>query len=86
MGKFEDTEYLQMLKVEAEIGKAEDKAAEVDSKRADIIDYITRQISAIEHLDMQKKIPQIKELCEAGILKITKLANDKKQSFTGEQK
>ncbi len=103
MGKFEDTEYLQMLKVEAEIGKAEDKAAEVDSKRADIIDYITRQISAIEtaraanevnafakssirHLDMQKKIPQIKELCETGILKITKLANDKKQSFTGDQK
>lgn len=103
MGKFEDSEYLEMLKVENEIEKAEDKAAEIELKRKETVDYVTRNCEAIEssvnvnevnalakssirHLEMQKKLPSIKDLCEAGVLKITKLANEKKQSITGDKK
>lgn len=89
MGKFDDQEYVAQLKTEQEIEKAENRDAEIQQKRQDTIDYVsrhaesikssknaheTKQIAkaAIRHLEMQKQIPSIKDICERGVASIAR--------------
>jgi len=102
MGKFEDQEYLQQLQAEAQIEKAEDKAAEIDAKRAEAVSYVNRNIDAIErassasevngiakislrHLEAQKAIQCLSDICAAGVTKIARLAAERKTQLEKKQ-
>jgi hypothetical protein len=47
MGEFDDHNYLEQVKVESAIRKAEDKEAEIISRRDDLTDYVKRHLDLI---------------------------------------
>lgn len=99
MGLFDDAEYINQLKTEEAIAKAEDKDAEIAAKRKEASDYVLRHISTIEsaktaneikgiakaallHLDRQKIIPAISDICKKGISKISIEAEKRLQEIS----
>lgn len=48
-GMFEDEGYLQQLKIESEIDKAEDRDAEITEKRNETIEYIKGILESIKN-------------------------------------
>jgi hypothetical protein len=48
MGEFDDMNYLEQVKVESAIKKAEDKEAEIISRRDDLRAYVTRHLDVIQ--------------------------------------
>ena len=48
MGKFEDREYVDQLNIEAQLAKQEERASKDESKKAEIAEYVTGKLSAIE--------------------------------------
>lgn len=93
-GMFDDKEYLEQLKTEAAIEKAENRDEEIEIKRFEAIDYVTRNIEAIKnatsiseikglskvslrHLERQKLIKEIADICERGIVSIARAAEEK---------
>lgn len=94
-GMFDDKEYLEQLKTESAIEKAENRDEEIEIKRKEVIDYVKRNLEAIEaantvsevngvakvslrHLDRQKAINEIQDVCERGLRSIAEAAESKK--------
>lgn len=47
-GMFEDAAYLNQLKIESEIEKAEDKESEINDKRKEAADFVTKNLESIK--------------------------------------
>ena len=95
MGLFDNTDYVNQLKTESEIDRAEDREAEIVNKRKDMGEYLAAQFATIEasksfrevsainkalirHLERQKAIPAIADICAAGLIKLARLVESKK--------
>jgi len=48
LGEFDNQDYVEMARVETSIQKAEDKEAEIITRREELIDYIKRNLDTIE--------------------------------------
>jgi len=55
-GMFDDKEYIAQLKTEEAIAKAEDKAAEIDARKAETVAYIVRNIEAIKNASSTSEV------------------------------
>ena len=98
LGLFDDQDYINQIKTEEAIAKAEDKDAEIAAKRAETNDYILRHIETIKagvsanevkgiaksatlHLNRQRSIKSISDICDRGIAAIARDAESKLKEF-----
>jgi len=67
MGMFDDVEYVQQVKAEEAIAKAEDKDAEVTKQKTEMIEYIQRNI---ETLKASKSVNETKAIARTVLRKL----------------
>lgn len=93
-GMYDNKEYLEQLRTETAIEKAENRDEEIEIKRKETIEYVTRNTDAIKnansvsevkglskvslrHLERQKLIKDISDICARGVTSIARAAEDK---------
>lgn len=62
-GMFEDQEYIEQLKTETAIERAENKEAEIASRREETSDYIIRNLEAIKTASTESEVKGIVKVC-----------------------
>lgn len=64
MGQFDDAEYRESLKTEKDIERAENKDAEIEAKRAELSDYVKRNIEAV---DNAVSVSEVNGICKVSL-------------------
>jgi hypothetical protein len=59
MGEFDDQNYLEQVRVESSIKKAEDKEAEIISRREELTEYVKRHLDLIETASTENETSKI---------------------------
>jgi hypothetical protein len=83
MGEFDDHNYLEQVKVESAIRKAEDKEAEIISRRDDLTDYVKRHLDLIQTASTAHEVSSIGKMAQRHLVRQAQISSLKTVAQSG---